>query len=169
MEKFCEDIKQMLVDYADGQLSPSDSCNVAEHLAKCEKCQKLLEALHKTLDLTGVIWADSLSETENIRIPTTNTRKVRWLRYAAIAASIFLLATVSIVWHTLTRPIANELTYAEIERKIMDEGTAAKLLATTDLFSSMPNAERLVKKQYEYIVDHYPNTKAAATAKTRIQ
>jgi len=85
MKKSCEDIEQMLVDYADGQLSQSDSNKVAEHLATCEQCRRMHNALQKSLELAGVIWADSLSETENIHIPAAKSRNIRWSRYTAIA------------------------------------------------------------------------------------
>ena len=168
MEKSCKDIEQMLVDYADGQLSPSDSNKIAEHLAQCEKCRNVLDALQKSLELAGVIWADGLSETENIRIPAIKTKKIRWPRYAAIAASIILVATASVVWHTFTRPKAGELMFAEIERKITESGSAARLLAAAELLSDNTEAETIVKQQYQYIVEAYPETAAAAKAKSRI-
>ena len=58
MEKPCKNIEDMLVDYADGGLSRSDASKVAEHLARCEDCRTLLDGLRKSLELTGVIWAD---------------------------------------------------------------------------------------------------------------
>lgn len=169
MEKTCKDIEQMLVDYADGQLSPSDSNKVAEHFTKCQKCQKLLDTLHKSLELAGVVWADSLEETENIRIPTTKIRKFRWPRYTSIAASILLVVTASVMWQTLTKQTKVKPIFSEIEREIIDEGTAARLLTATDLLASKLHTSGLIKNKYEYIVVHYPNTKAAAIAKTRIQ
>jgi predicted anti-sigma-YlaC factor YlaD len=169
MEKSCKDIEQMLVDYADGQLSPSYSNKIAEHLAQCEKCRNVLDALQKSLELAGVIWADSLSETENIRIPAAKSRNIRWSRYAVIAASILLVATASVMWHTFTRPKASELTFAEIERKITESGSAARLLAAAELLSDNAEAETIVKQQYQYIVDTYPETAAAAKAKLRIK
>jgi len=169
MEKSCKDIEQMLVDYADGQLSPSDSNKVAEHLAKCEKCQKLMNALQKSLDLAGIIWTDGLAETESISTPAAKTRKISWPRYAAIAASILLVATVSIVWHTLPKSKVNELTFAEIERKISESGNAARLLAAAELLSDNPEAETIVKQQYRHIVETYPETAAAAKAELRIR
>ena len=45
MEKSCKEIEEMLVGYADGQSSPHDSRQVAEHLAACDTCRKLLDAL----------------------------------------------------------------------------------------------------------------------------
>ena len=169
MEKSCEDIEQMLVDYADGQLSPSDSSKVAEHLAICEYCRKMLNGLQKSLELAGVIWTDAHTETENVRIPINKNRKIRWPRYAAIAASILLVATASIVWRTLVRPKGNELTFAEIERKITESGSAARLLAAAELLSEYPEAETIVKQQYQHIVETYPETTAATKAKLRMQ
>ena len=169
MEKFCEDIEQMLVDYADGQLSPSDSCKVTEHLAKCERCRRLLAGLQKSLELAGVIWADAHTETENIRLPVTKNRKIPWLRYAAIAASILVVATTSIVWHILVRSKGSELTFAEIERKVTESGSAARLLAAAELLSEYPEAEIIVKQQYQHIVEAYPETTAATKAKLRIR
>jgi predicted anti-sigma-YlaC factor YlaD len=169
MEKSCKDIEQMLVDYADGQLSQSDSSKVAQHLAKCEECRKLLDALQKSLGLAGVIWTDSLTDTENISIPAAKSRKIRWPRYAAIAASILLVATAPIVWHTLTRPKASDLTFAEIEHKITESSSAARLLAAAELLSEHPEAENIVKQQYRYIIEMYPETSAATTAKLRIK
>lgn len=172
MEKSCKEIEEMLVDYTDGQLSPGDSCEVAEHLAQCEACRKVLDALKKSLELAGLIWTDGLAETETIRIPTSRkVRKLSRFHCAALSASILLVVTTSLVWRALVKPVEveKEPSFAEIERKIMDEGTAARLLAATDLLADKPSAETLVKKQYEYIMDRYPNTKAAITAKTKIQ
>jgi predicted anti-sigma-YlaC factor YlaD len=169
MEKPCKDIEQMLVDYTDGQLPPSDSNKVAEHVAQCENCRKVLDALNKSFELAGIIWKDSLAETENIRIPATKTIKIRWSRYAAIAASILLVATGSIMWHTLTKPKASEMTFAEIEREITESGNAARLLAAAELLNENPKEENIVKQQYRYIVETYPKTAAASKAKSRIK
>jgi anti-sigma factor RsiW len=169
MEKSCKDIEQMLVDYADGQLSQSDSSTVAEHLAQCGNCHRLHNGLQKSLELAGVIWADSLAETENIRIPAIKTRKIPRSRYAAIAASILLVATASVVWHTLSRPKASELTFAEIERKINESGSAAQLLAATELLAEQPNEQTFIQQQYRYIVERYPETSSAVKAKSKIQ
>jgi len=169
MQKSCKDIAEMLVDYADGQLSPSESSEVAEHLAKCERCWSILEALQCSLELTGVIWEDGLAETEAIRIPIPRkARKLRWPRYAAIAASILLVLTSALVWRAIIRPTEKELTFAEIERKIIESGSAARLLAAADLLAKYPDAETIAKRQYRYIVKTYPETPAAAKARSRI-
>jgi hypothetical protein len=129
-----------------------------------------LNALQKSLDLTSVIWNDGLAETKNIRIPIQRKiRKFSRLHYATLAASILLVVTVSVVLRTLMKNPEKGLSLIEIERSIIEEGTAAKLLTATDLFASKSYTKELAKSQYEYIVVHYPKTKAAETAKMRIQ
>ncbi len=170
MGSSCKKIEQMLVDYADGQLSPGESSEVAAHLAKCEDCRRTLEALKKSLELAGIIWEDGLAETEAIRIPIPEkVRKFRWPKYAAIAAGILLVVTISGVWRALVRPTEEEPTFAEIERRISDSASATRLLAAADLLAKYPDAETIVKKQYNYIVETYPQTPAGAEAKLRIQ
>jgi len=169
MEKTCKNIEQMLVDYADGLLSQTDTSMVAEHLAGCESCRRIHVALHKSIELAGVIWADAHAEAENIRIPTVKIRKIHWSRYAAIAASILLLATASVVWRTPVKPKEAEPTFEEIERKIIDSSSAARLLAAAELLRDNPKAETIVKQQYQHIVETYPETAAATKAKLRIK
>ncbi len=170
MERSCEDIREMLVDYADGRLLPSESNKVAEHLAKCEHCQRILDGLQRSLKLAEVVWEDGLAETKEIRAPIHGkVRKIRWPRYAAVAAGILLVVTTSIVWRTLMRPAKKELSFAEIERKITEAGNAARLLAAAELLAEYPDAEAIVKQQYRYIVETYPETTAAAEVKLKIQ
>jgi len=170
MEKSCEKTAEMLVDYADGQLSPNESKKVAEHLAECVHCRKMMEALQKSLELVGVIWADGLAETKEISVPFSGmARKIRWSQYAAIAAGILLVLTTSIVWRALVRPAKKELTFAEIERKITESGNAARLLAAAELLAEYSDNEAIVKEQYRYIVDTYPQTSEAEKAKLKIQ
>jgi len=170
MQKSCKDITEMLVDYADGQLSASESSEVAAHLAKCEQCQRTLQALQRSLELAGVIWEDGLAETKAIRIPISRkARRIRWPRYSAIAASILLVLTSAVVWLAIIRPTEKEPTFAEIERRIIESGSAARLLAAADLLAKYPDAEAIAKRQYRYIAETYPETAAAAKAKLQIQ
>ncbi|HUS73287.1 MAG TPA: zf-HC2 domain-containing protein [Sedimentisphaerales bacterium] len=170
MKRSCENISEMLVDYADGRLSPSESSEVAEHLTKCEQCQRTLQALQRSLELTAVIWEDGLAETKAFHIPIAHkTRKAHWPRYAAIAASILLVVTISGLWRALVNPTEKEPTFAEIERRISDSASAIQLLAAADLLAKYPDTEAIAKRQYHYVVKKYPKTQAAAEAKLRIQ
>lgn len=170
MEKTCEEIREKLVDYADGQLSQSESNKIAEHLGKCWNCRRMLDALQRSLELVEVIWEDGLGAAKEIRIPIpVKARKIRWPRYAAAAAGILLVVTTSIVWRALVRPAKKELTFAEIERKITESASAARLLAAAELLADYSNNEAIVKEQFRYIVDTYPETAAAAEAKSKIK
>jgi hypothetical protein len=170
MASSCKVVEQMLVDYADGRLSPGESSEVAAHLAKCGDCRRTFEALQRSLKLAGIIWEDGLSETEVIRIPIPKkVRRFHWPVYAAVAAGILLVVAISGVWRVLVRPTEKEPTFAEIEQKINESASAARLLAAADLLAEYPDAETIVKKQYSYIVETYPETAAAAEARLRIE
>jgi len=170
MEKTCEEIREILVDYADGQLSQSESNKVAEHLGKCKNCRRMLDALQRSLELAEVIWEDGLGAAKEIRIPIPGKApKIRWSRYAAVAASILLVLTTSIVWRGLMKPTQKEVSFADIERRITESANAARLLAAAELLADYPDAKSIVKEQYRYIVETYPETAAAAKAKLKIQ
>jgi predicted anti-sigma-YlaC factor YlaD len=170
MEKSCKEIEKMLVDYTDGQLLPDGLKKVTEHLPQCEGCRKVLDALQKSLELTNVIWTDGLAETENVRIPISRkVRKFHWFRNAAIAASILLVIAVSVVWRALVKPEETEVTFAEIERRITESASAARLLAATELLAGYPDAQSIVDQQYHYIIETYPETTAANKAKSKIK
>ena len=170
MERSCEKIAEMLVDYADGQLLPSDSKKVAEHLAECEHCQRMLEALQRSLELADVVWQDGLAETKEIRAPASGkVRKIRWPRYAAVAAGILLVVTTSVTWRAWVRPAKKEISFAEIERRITESASAARLLAAAELLAEYSDNDAIVKEQYRYIVDTYPQTSEAVKAKLKIQ
>ena len=166
--KTCEYIQEMLVDYADGVLSPGQSNEVTGHLETCKNCRKLLQALRKSLDLATIVWEDDLKETEAVKIPAQpKTRKIHWFRYAAVAASILLVVTTSMIWRGNNKSQETELSFAEIERNITESANAARLLAATELLADYPDAKEIVEQQYRYIAETYPRTPAAAQVKQK--
>lgn len=172
IKKTCEDIQKILVDYADGQLDPEEKTIVSQHLDKCENCQKLLNALDKSLELSTIIWEDYLAEIESVPVTASpKIRKIHWFRYAAIAASILIVLTTSILWHFVNRPEKKELelSFEEIERSINDSANAARLLAATELLADYPDYKEMVENQYRYIARVYPETPAAEKIKLKIQ
>jgi len=139
-------------------------------LAECEHCQRTLEALQSSLELAEVIWEDGLGAAKEIRIPIPfKARKIRWPRYAAVAASILLVVTTSVTWRAWVRPAKKELSFTEIERRITESGTAARLLTAAELLAEYPDAQSIVKEQYRYIIQTYPETSAANKAKLKIK
>jgi predicted anti-sigma-YlaC factor YlaD len=178
MKKSCEEIRKILVDYADGQsrqgwpspLSQSESNKVAEHLGMCRNCRRMLDALQRSIELAGVIWADGLEQTKDVRISNpAKATKIHWLRYAAVAAGILLVLTTSLIWRGLVKPTQKEVSFADIERRITESGNAARLLAAAELLAEYSDNDAIVKEQFRYIVDTYPETAAAAEAKLKIK
>ncbi|MHC4474398.1 MAG: anti-sigma factor family protein [Planctomycetota bacterium] len=170
MEESCRESAEMLVDYADGQLPPSESAKVAAHLARCKDCRAAVQALQKSLNLAKVIWEDGLAEIDTVRVPTTRRlSRFRWRRYAAVAASILMVIGISALWRAMTGPEEIKPKFAEIEQSIQQAGNAARLLATAELLARYPDTRPIMQRQYRYIVNTYPQTPAAATVKLRIQ
>ena len=56
----CEEIRDKLVDYADGELSLQEAEAVGEHLAECSSCRDLVRGLERSLSLAQAIWRDNL-------------------------------------------------------------------------------------------------------------
>jgi anti-sigma factor RsiW len=169
MKESCKDIAEMLVDYADGQLPPGESAEVAEHLAGCKDCRAAVKALQRSLSLATVVWEDGLAQVKDIRVPTARSSRFRWRQLAAIAAGILIVAGVSLIRRTKTGPKEAKPTFAEIEQRIEQAGSAARLLAAAELLAQYPDARPIMQRQYRYIVDTYPQTPAAAKAKSSIQ
>ena len=170
MRESCKEITDMLVDYADGQLYGEWSSRVAEHLAECSDCRELMRGLRESLDLAQVIWQDSLHQTEGIHIGRpAKVARHRWLQYAAAAAVILVISGTSIIWRTVHRAAPKQPTLAEIERKITEAGSAARLLAAADLLGGYSDAETIARQQYRRIVETYPDTSAASKAKLRVE
>jgi predicted anti-sigma-YlaC factor YlaD len=172
IKKSCEDIQKILVDYADGQLCPEEETIVSQHLKKCQSCRKLFRALDKSLELSTIIWEDNLTEIDNVAIPASpKIRKIHWLKYASVAASILIIVTTAILWNSSNKQQEPEiqLSFEEIERNINDSANAARLLAATELLADYPDYKEMIENQYRYIARVYPGTPAAEKIKLKIQ
>ena len=56
-ERNCQPIRDLLVDYADGELSPADIERIAGHLADCAECRAELRLLERSLELAETFGA----------------------------------------------------------------------------------------------------------------
>jgi hypothetical protein len=170
MEKECKEIVELLVDYADSELSEDQKSMVSQHLAQCRNCSELLEGLRKSLVIAGDIWNDNLNRPEAVSKKATSKRKT-WARYGLIAASIAVTSITLVCWQTVHRIYSNsktntDISMSKITQQIEEAGRAAKLLAAADLLRTSPTAHKIAENQYRYIVEQYPKTKAATQAKT---
>ncbi len=172
IEKKCKDIENILVDYCDGLLSGEEKSQVSQHLENCENCRKLLGALERSMELSTVIWEDNVSDIEKIKISVSQkVRKIHWLRYTSIAASILIATTAAILWCSYHKPKEKptELTFEQIEKNINDSANAARLLAATELLANNSDNKEIVQNGYHYIAKMYPDTPAAEKIKLKIE
>lgn len=57
----CRELVELVSDYLEGALSPSDRARFERHIAGCPHCTAYLEQMRATLRLLGRIEEDSLS------------------------------------------------------------------------------------------------------------
>lgn len=157
-KKPCQEIRDMLVDYADGELSEQDSQAVAKHLAECPACREVVRGLERSLHLAKAIWLDNLEAAKTISV---HRRMVRLLPWAAVAAAILIVAG-TLVLNSIHRPTEPDLAYAKIERQVAGVATAARLLAATQILAQCEGTESIVEEQCRYILNNYADTPAAA-------
>ena len=160
IDRTCEQLRDLLVDYADGEVSTPDAQMVARHLAECEECREIVKGLERSLQLAKVIWLDNL---EPVKAASAPHHVTRWWRYAAVAAAILIIATV-LVLYSVHRPA--ELEYVGIEQQVANVATAARLLAATQILAQCEGTESIVETQRRYILDNYADTPAAKTLRT---
>ncbi len=169
IEKTCKDFENILVDYSDGLLSHEEMNMVSQHLENCENCRKLLDALERSLKLTNTIWQDNLAEIEKVQTTALpKVKKIHWVRYSAIAASI-LIAMTFVLLSLMPKDKPNELTFEQIEKNINDSANAARLLAATELLKDYPDYKEIVENEYRYIAKTYPDTPTAEKIQLKIE
>ena len=125
----CQEIEEILVDYSDGLLSQEENMRVSQHLENCENCRNLLGALGRSLELSSLIWEDNLRDIEKVEIEISpKVKKINFLKYVSIAASIMIIVTISLLWFSSDnneeKPV--ELTFEQIQKNINDSANAAR-------------------------------------------
>lgn len=165
----CESVEPRLVDYADETLEPVDRQCVADHMARCPACRDTLDGLQRSLGLAQIIWEDNLSS--GYQAAWAKAHPARIWRYVAAAAVVVLGVGLVLNLHDRPgpEPAEPEVTIAQIERQIFDAASAAKVLAAAELLAKRSEAGDLTARPYRYVIENYPQTNAAAIARTRIQ
>jgi anti-sigma factor RsiW len=57
----CVELVELVTDYLEGALSPSEHARVERHLGACENCARYVEEMRTTIELVGRIEEDDLS------------------------------------------------------------------------------------------------------------
>lgn len=161
----CKQYRAQLIDFADGMLVGESHQKVAKHVDRCAACRQEVETLQYSLELTQSIWQENL-----VRGAGESPIKSRGKAWPlAVAASLVLL--LGLAW-LIRRPqpsASPTLSLAQIEQKLETEASAARLLASAEILSSQPQGTELSKSQYQYILNHYPATRAGKQARAKLQ
>ena len=176
-EPICQIVtEEELVTYADGDLSPGRTEQVAKHIADCRMCQTMLDALERSLYVTQAIWqTDEAQWPQTIRVEKARPGRKWFKPVVAIAASILLLLSVVGVWRLLSesseppRMTGKEPTFTEIEVAADRVATAAQLLAVADLLSSQPGGQSYAVKRYNDVIKSFPETEQSKQARRDLQ
>jgi hypothetical protein len=179
-EYICQNIsREILVAYADGELSASEAQQIRKHIAHCENCRKMLKALQRSLLVTQAIW-----KSRQAQWPKKSSYKKpilsRWLvrRLTAVAASILVLISIGVIRHALYRPTEKSFSIKpeskiqkidDIEMEVHRAGLAAQMLAVADMLADQPGAEQYAEKRYTYIINSFAGREESKKAKLRLQ
>ncbi len=174
-ENSCQDVDELLVAYADGELAAEPAERVSAHLAACEKCRCKLAALERSLDLARAVWKESA---DAMATPAAEPvrRRPRWIRAAAAAAACIVLAVGLAVPWLATRPEARppglppdpRHSAAGVRTMIQREEASARLAASARILSVQPGAEQAAEDAYRYLASAYSDTPAGREAARRI-
>ena len=166
----CKSISHQLVEYADGELPPSAMPAISDHLSECEDCRDKVSALRSSLEAARLVWRESEATLLGADGLPQNRRSRRpYLRIAALAASIALLASASFLWRYMTPSSDPPTSALAIESDIARIGIAAQLLASADLLAEQPGGLAYAREGYRYVATHYSDTEFRDQALTNLQ
>lgn len=57
----CQELVELVTDYLEDALSPGERSRFEQHLAECGNCERYLEQMRATIELSGNLSPDSLS------------------------------------------------------------------------------------------------------------
>src|SRR5688572_30676650 len=115
-EQNCENISNLLVDYADGELSSGEEAGVAAHLSACSACRRQLHALSASLELARTEWQ---------AIPVSSRKMAAQVRQHQVAqaglrglAASLLVAACGAAWWMLQAETRSFVVVAPFEQPV---------------------------------------------------
>src|SRR5512135_2192936 len=95
----CEELREELVDFADGELPPLREAMIAAHVAKCPVCRRRVEELQRSLAVAQAVWSanERLGQAEARVVSRRSKLRRRLPRMAAglaVAAGVLMALTV---------------------------------------------------------------------------
>ncbi len=98
----CQSYQEMLVDYADSQLSTEQANEVASHVQMCPSCQQLVGALRRSLTISQGLWHTGYEQAKSVSRPAPIRLHTRFFhKLVAVAACVVM---VGAAWMLIHRP-----------------------------------------------------------------
>lgn len=172
----CESVREMLVDYNDGELEVDQAAEVSRHLAACPFCREGLQDLRDSLKLAQEIWHEAAADLEDVQIAFPPAKRPIVLRRLAAVAACLALAvglTVSI-WSYYTRQTPGPLATLQVPsavraaRLIEREAASAKLAASAQILADSPGGQQFAASAFQYLAQTYPQTTMGKQALNKI-
>ena len=176
----CDGFADLLIEFADEELSEGEARRVADHLAECPACQQELQLLRRSLDLAQSIWEQAAEDAPARYVCNTESPGRRVRMAACVAASVAVVAAAFALWHpwrggphgvveqtaqnghkTTTPPPEAFDEEMDIEALIAREGRSARLAASAELLATQPGLERYHRQARRYLAETYRGTVAA--------
>ena len=172
----CESVREMLVDYDDGQLKANQVAEVSRHLAACPFCRQELQDLRDSLKLAREIWNEAAVNVEDVQIAFPPAKRPIVLRrLAAVAACLALAVGLTVlVWLSGTpgtpppSAIAQISPAARAARLIEREAASAKLAASAQILADSPGGQQFASAAFQYLAQTYPQTTMGKQALNKI-
>lgn len=188
----CKTVRELLVDYSDGELPEGDAQRVAAHLGECFGCRSELRLLEHSLELARAVWRESAA-----RAPACGTcpvdRRPRPIPAAAVlVACVAVLAVAVGTWFFLRVGSRDEVDQVEMAGPVEPPGEteepaavppaedidvgaliaraeqAARLAAAAELLATQPGLERYREQTEQYLAKTYRGTPAGDRAALKI-
>ena len=67
-ELSCKEVVEIINDYLEGALSPSDRQRFDQHVSTCDGCTNYLEQMRETIRLTGMLTEDQVPAAQRERL-----------------------------------------------------------------------------------------------------
>ncbi|MEJ2702653.1 MAG: zf-HC2 domain-containing protein [Sedimentisphaerales bacterium] len=176
-EQICRVVsEEELVAYVEGDVPPSRAERIAAHVAICQNCRTMLDALERSLHVTQAVWQTGEAQWPKTLPLEKSKSSGKWFRpVTAVAASVLLILGVGVTWRLLSEPSKSphltdeEPSAAEIDVAANRAAMAAEMLAVADLLSSQPGGQQYAVKRYNDVIASFPGTDQSAEARRHLQ
>ena len=156
----CEEMNRRLVDYSDGELPPDQVQGVADHLATCPECAKLLKVLDLSLTMTTTLWESALDSKPAVRrgrvVKTATVSPWAWKSVASVAACFAIVVSAAFFWISGPPASGQPPTLAEIKQSIQQSGRAARQLMVAEILASCDDTEEILAHHHRYMAETFP-------------